>query len=47
MKALVTGGGGFLGGAIVRSLVARGDRVTSLARGHHMELDAARRRTAP
>ena len=33
MKALVTGGGGFLGGAIVRLLVARGDSVQSLARG--------------
>lgn len=32
MKALVTGGGGFLGGAIVRRLLARGDSVTTLAR---------------
>jgi 2-alkyl-3-oxoalkanoate reductase len=40
MKALVTGGGGFLGGAIVRRLVARGDRVCSLARGHYAELEA-------
>jgi nucleoside-diphosphate-sugar epimerase len=32
MKALVTGGGGFLGGAIVRRLVERGDSVRSLAR---------------
>ena len=38
MKALVTGGGGFLGGAIVRRLVARGDSVRSLARGEHPEL---------
>ena len=38
MKALVTGGGGFLGGAIVRSLVARGDTVRSLARGDYPEL---------
>jgi nucleoside-diphosphate-sugar epimerase len=40
MNALVTGGGGFLGGAIVRRLVARGDCVASLARGHYPELDA-------
>jgi nucleoside-diphosphate-sugar epimerase len=38
MNALVTGGGGFLGGAIVRRLVARGDRVASLARGHYPAL---------
>jgi nucleoside-diphosphate-sugar epimerase len=40
MTALVTGGGGFLGGAIVRRLVERGDRVRSLARGHYPELEA-------
>jgi len=40
MNALVTGGGGFLGSAIVRRLVARGDCVHSLARGHYPELDA-------
>ena len=39
MKALVTGGGGFLGGAIVRQLVARGDTVRSLARSQYSELD--------
>lgn len=40
MKALVTGGGGFLGSAIVRRLVARGDDVSSLSRGRYPELDA-------
>jgi nucleoside-diphosphate-sugar epimerase len=35
MKALVTGGGGFLGGAIVRRLVKRGWSVRSLQRGHY------------
>ncbi len=33
MKALVTGGGGFLGGAIVRMLHERGDEVSVLSRG--------------
>ncbi len=33
LMALVTGGGGFLGGAIVEQLLARGDRVRSFARG--------------
>jgi 2-alkyl-3-oxoalkanoate reductase len=37
-QVLVTGGGGFLGGAIVRRLVARGDRVRSLARGDYPAL---------
>ncbi len=41
MKALVTGGGGFLGGAIVRQLLARGDEVRSFARGDYPELAAA------
>ena len=31
MKALVTAGGGFLGGAIVRMLLDRGGQVRSLA----------------
>jgi nucleoside-diphosphate-sugar epimerase len=38
VKCLVTGGGGFLGGAIVRRLVDRGDSVRSLARGDYPEL---------
>jgi 2-alkyl-3-oxoalkanoate reductase len=40
MNALVTGGGGFLGGAIVRRLVARGDTVRTLARGRYLTLEA-------
>ena len=35
MIALVTGGGGFLGGAIVRLLLARGDSVRSFSRGDY------------
>lgn len=35
MRVLVTGGGGFLGGAIVRRLRARGDTVRSISRGEH------------
>lgn len=35
MRALVTGGGGFLGSAIVRRLRARGDDVVVLARGEY------------
>ena len=38
MNALVTGGGGFLGGAIVRMLRQRGDEVTSFSRGEHPQL---------
>lgn len=38
MKALVTGGGGFLGGAIVRMLRERGDEVRSFSRGEHPAL---------
>lgn len=39
-NVLVTGGGGFLGGAIVRMLVARGERVRSLARSRYPALEA-------
>lgn len=38
MKALVTGGGGFLGKAIVRQLQARGNEVRSFSRSAHPEL---------
>jgi nucleoside-diphosphate-sugar epimerase len=40
MKALVTGGGGFLGGVIVRMLQERGDQVVSISRGRYTELDS-------
>ncbi|MBJ6750288.1 NAD-dependent epimerase/dehydratase family protein [Geomonas anaerohicana] len=40
MRALVTGGGGFLGSAIVRQLRARGDEVVSFSRGDYPELAA-------
>lgn len=39
MKALVTGGGGFLGGVIVRMLRERGDQVRSFSRGTYPELE--------
>ncbi|HTK78055.1 MAG TPA: NAD-dependent epimerase/dehydratase family protein [Gemmataceae bacterium] len=39
MRALVTGGGGFLGGAIVRQLRDRGDTVRSFSRHHYDELE--------
>ena len=38
MRALVTGGGGFLGLAIVKRLRTRGDFVRSLSRGEYPEL---------
>ncbi len=40
ITALVTGGGGFLGQAIVRRLLARGDHVHTLQRGDYPELAA-------
>lgn len=40
MRVLVTGGGGFLGQALCRGLVARGHAVTSFNRGHYPALDA-------
>lgn len=39
MKALVTGGGGFLGGAIVRGALARGWEVASISRSPYPELE--------
>lgn len=38
MRALVTGGGGFLGSAIVRQLLLRGDQVVSFSRGAYPKL---------
>ena len=40
MRAIVTGGGGFLGKAIVTQLRARGDEVTVLARGRYPAVEA-------
>ena len=40
MKALVTGGGGFLGQAIVRGLISRGAQVRSFSRAEHEGLRA-------
>ena len=39
MKVVVTGGGGFLGSAICRQLLARGDEVTAFQRSAHEELE--------
>lgn len=40
MKALVTGGGGFLGRRIVELLLAEGHEVRFLARGHYPQVEA-------
>ena len=40
MKLLVTGGGGFLGQALCRALLAQGHAVTSFSRSRHPALDA-------
>ncbi len=40
MRVLVTGGGGFLGRAIIEQLLAQGDEVCSLARGNYPQLEA-------
>ncbi|MBL1141027.1 MAG: NAD-dependent epimerase/dehydratase family protein [Proteobacteria bacterium] len=39
MKALVTGGGGFLGGAIVKALLKRGDAVKTIQRNQYSWLN--------
>ena len=38
MRALVTGGGGFLGRAIIEQLLVRGDQVRSFSRGIYPDL---------
>ncbi|MDA2927282.1 NAD-dependent epimerase/dehydratase family protein [Acidobacteria bacterium AH-259-G07] len=40
MRALVTGGGGFLGGAVVRCLLEQGSSVGSFSRGSYPALEA-------
>lgn len=47
MRAFVTGGGGFLGLAIVRELRARGDDVVSYSRSKNPELDVLGARHVP
>ena len=47
MNALVTGGGGFLGGRIARMLSASGHQVTVLGRGHYPELEKEGLRCIP
>jgi nucleoside-diphosphate-sugar epimerase len=39
MKTLVIGGGGFVGSAIVRQLVERGDQVAVLGRSHYSDIE--------
>jgi nucleoside-diphosphate-sugar epimerase len=39
LKVLVTGGGGFLGKAIIKRLVSRGDDVRSFCRGYYAKLE--------
>ena len=46
MKHLVTGGGGFLGLAVVRALRARGDEVVSYSRSRHAAVEALGARCA-
>ncbi|MFT7677211.1 MAG: nucleoside-diphosphate-sugar epimerase [Planctomycetota bacterium] len=45
MIAVVTGGGGFLGSAIVHALLARGDQVTSVSRSAYPQLVKAGAKT--
>jgi 2-alkyl-3-oxoalkanoate reductase len=40
MRVLVTGGGGFLGSAIVRKLAARSDEIRSFSRSRHQFIDS-------
>ena len=40
MRAVVTGAGGFVGGAVARQLLTRGDEVVALSRGHYPALEA-------
>ncbi len=47
MNVVVTGGGGFLGGRIVRSLLAEGHTVTSVSRSRYPELEALGVRCVP